>query len=68
MNLQDIRQIAKLRGIKPGNLTKVRLVRSIQDSEGNFSCFATAIEGVCDQFDCMWRKDCFEAARKTRRN
>ena len=67
MNLQDIRQIAKLWGIKPGNLTKVGLVRTIQYTEGNFDCFATAVDGECDQYGCMWRKDCFQAARRIRR-
>ena len=68
MNLQHIRQIAKSRGIVPGKKSKTGLVRSIQHSEGNFECFATAIDGICDQYNCMWRKDCFPAARRTHRN
>lgn len=59
--------MARLRGIKPGNLSKVGLVRTIQHTEGNFDCFATAVEGECDQYSCMWRKDCFQAAKRTRR-
>ena len=67
VNLENIRQLAKSRGISPGNLTKTGLVRTIQHSEGNFGCFATAVDGVCDQLKCIWRMDCFQAARRTRR-
>ena len=64
MQMQEIREIAKGIGVKTSRQTKVDLVRSIQGAEGNFKCFATATEGVCDQFDCIWRQDCFAAAKK----
>lgn len=64
MNMQEIKVIAGSYGIKPGKLKKVDLVQSIQQAEGNFSCFATAVDGVCDQVECVWRKDCFLLAKK----
>lgn len=64
MQMQDIRTIAKNFGLKTARQTKVDLVRSIQLAEGNFSCFATAVNGICDQVGCAWRDDCFEAAKK----
>jgi hypothetical protein len=64
MNMQEIRSIAKDRGIKTGKLTKVSLVRNIQADEGNIACFATDVEGVCDQLGCIWRDDCFTLAKK----
>lgn len=64
MQMQEIRTIAKNFGIKTSRQNKVDLVRSIQVAEGNFSCFATAVNGVCDQTGCIWRDDCFEAAKK----
>ena len=64
MQMQDIRTIAKDIGIKTSRLSKVDLVRSIQIAEGNFNCVATAIDGDCDQMGCVWRKDCFAAAKK----
>lgn len=64
MQMQEIRTIAKNFGIKTSRQNKVELVRSIQVAEGNFSCFATAANGVCDQTACIWREDCFEAAKK----
>jgi hypothetical protein len=42
------------------------LIRAIQRKEGNFDCFATAHEGVCDQGGCLWRTDCFAAAGSSR--
>lgn len=64
MQMQEIRTKAKAHGIKTSRQTKVELVRSIQSAEGNFKCFATAIDGVCDQVSCIWREDCFASAKK----
>ena len=64
MNLQEIRDFARSRGLTPRNLKKLELIRSIQLTEGNFDCFATAHDGTCDQQDCLWRKDCFVASKK----
>ena len=64
MNMQEIRGIARDMGIKSTRLRKVDLVRTIQDQEGNFSCFATASNGTCDQQGCIWRNDCFAMAKK----
>jgi hypothetical protein len=64
MQMQEIRTIAKDFGLKTTKQTKVDLIRSIQVAEGNFNCFATATDGVCDQMGCMWRDDCFAAAKK----
>ena len=58
MNIQQIRQIARDRGVKPGRLNKQDLIRQIQRQEGNFDCFASAYAGSCDQRDCLWREDC----------
>jgi hypothetical protein len=64
MNIQEIREIAKEHGLKTSRLSKLALVRLIQNSEGHFDCFATASDGVCDQNDCRWRDDCFSMAKK----
>ncbi len=64
MNMQEIRSIAKDFGIKPSGINKVKLIQAIQVSEGNFSCFASAINGECDQDGCIWRNDCFASAKK----
>lgn len=64
MNMQEVRFIAKERGLKSGNMKKIDLIRLIQTEEGNFPCFATAVDSNCDQSGCLWREDCFETAKK----
>ncbi|MFO7604514.1 MAG: SAP domain-containing protein [Gammaproteobacteria bacterium] len=64
MDMQQIRDRARTFGIKTSRMSKVQLVKAIQHSEGNFSCFASAIDGACDQTQCLWRDDCFAAAKK----
>lgn len=64
MKMEEIRSIAKSHHIKPAHLSKTELIKSIQSEEGNFDCFASASSGECDQYDCIWREDCFAAARE----
>ena len=64
MNMQEIRVIAKDYGIKTSRMSKEQLIQSIQTTEGNFSCFASAVDGECDQLECLWRDDCFSVAKK----
>lgn len=60
MNVAQIRTIARNNGIRPLPKSKLALVRAIQTGEGNFPCFGTAREGVCDQHACLWRGDCLK--------
>lgn len=62
--MQEIRELAKSYGIKTSRMSKVKLVQSIQLTEGNFDCFASALDGECNQLKCMWRDDCFTSAKK----
>lgn len=64
MVVQEVRKIAQGLGIKTGKMTKPALIQEIQRTEGNFDCFGTAVGGVCDQTGCLWREDCFTAAKK----
>ena len=64
MNIQEVRSIAKEHGIKTSRLSKTQLIQTIQLSEGNFDCFASALDGTCDQAGCLWRDDCFVTAKK----
>lgn len=64
MNMQEVRGVAKELGVKTSRMTKVNLIKAIQIAEGNFSCFASAAGGDCDQLNCIWRADCFAAAKK----
>jgi hypothetical protein len=64
MKMKAVQEIAKSRGLKPGKLPKKKLIKHIQIDEGNFDCFATAVDGYCDQLECCWRKECFKQAVK----
>jgi hypothetical protein len=64
MKMQEIRAIAKPLGIKTSRMSKINLVRAIQQAEGNFACFATASAGECDQAECIWRADCLALSKK----
>ncbi|BAV33414.1 SAP domain-containing protein [Sulfuricaulis limicola] len=66
MKIQKIRELARHQGLDPGKADKVELIRAIQRKEGNFDCFATAHAGACDQDACLWRADCFAAARSSK--
>ena len=60
MNVKQIREIAKTKGLTPGNMKKDTLIRAIQRAEGNFECFGTVKSGGCDQTNCLWRADCLK--------
>ncbi len=64
MKMQDIRKIAKQKGIPSSKYNKITLVRKIQTTEGNFDCFASAVNSYCDQPECIWQDDCFKLAKK----
>jgi hypothetical protein len=59
MKMKEIRILAKEKGVSPGKMLKADLIRAIQQAEGNFDCFGTAVEEECDQESCLWREDCF---------
>lgn len=59
MKMQDVRKIAKSKGINSFGKTKVALIREIQKAEGNFDCYKTA-DTYCDQELCRFRISCLE--------
>ncbi|MBI3546157.1 MAG: SAP domain-containing protein [Gammaproteobacteria bacterium] len=66
MKIQQLREIARQHGMKANSGDKIELIKAIQRQEGNFDCFATAFNGVCDQVACLWRADCFTLAHNRR--
>jgi len=58
MKVQDIKDIAKKKGITARKMNKRDLIRAIQAAEGNNVCFATASVQTCGQMHCLWRADC----------
>ncbi len=58
MKVNDIKEIARQRGINPTKMKKVELIRAIQADEGNPACFCTGYKEECGQLCCLWREDC----------
>lgn len=58
MKINQVKDVAKDRGVKPGKLNKEMLIRSIQQVEGNPQCFNTEFSHLCGQENCLWREDC----------
>jgi hypothetical protein len=46
--------------VSPDVRAKVGLIRELQVSEGNFDCFARAVDGFCDQDGCCFRSECLD--------
>lgn len=60
MKMQEIREIAKPLGVRPGKLSKTDLIRAIQKAEGNNDCFGRGSAQECGQPACLWREDCLK--------
>lgn len=58
MKLDEIREIARKRGVKAGKKKKADLIRAIQAAEGNPTCFESGTVDQCGQGACLWREDC----------
>ncbi len=58
MKLDDVKKIAKDRGILGKNMKKAEIIRAIQRDEGNCDCYNTNTSDTCGQFSCLWRDDC----------
>ncbi|RQW87056.1 MAG: SAP domain-containing protein [Geobacter sp.] len=58
MKLEDVKKVAKDRGIQIKNMKKAEIIRAIQRDERNNDCYNTESSDSCGQFSCTWRDDC----------
>ncbi len=58
MKMQELREIAKKRGIKTATMKKVEIIRAIQRDEKNADCYLTGNVDKCGQTECLWKADC----------
>jgi hypothetical protein len=58
MKMEEIKAIAKGRGIVTGRLVKGELIRAIQRQEGNPDCFGDIDRVSCPETGCLWLADC----------
>ena len=58
MKMQDVKEIAKKRGMKTASMKKADIIRAIQQDEGNSDCYNTGNAEHCGQAECLWKNDC----------
>ena len=58
MKMNEIRILAKAKGINSVGKTKEALIRGIQTAERNRDCFNRGESTTCGQAACVWRIDC----------
>jgi len=63
MKMQQVRTLAKKRGINSFGKSKKNLILEIQRAEGNFDCFGSAID-YCDQDACCFRMLCLDGSTR----
>ena len=63
MKLEDIRDIARHYRIEFDGLPKNEIIHRIQQQDGHVDCFAAASDGKCGRMRCLWRRECFAAAK-----
>jgi hypothetical protein len=57
VTLKQVRERARILGVKNySRFRKDRLIRTIQETEGNAPCFKNISN--CGEFCCCWREDC----------
>ena len=57
MKMMQVKEKAKILGVRPGKMKKSDLITAIQLKEGNDACFGSGNE-QCSQLECCWRSDC----------
>lgn len=65
MHINEIRQVAREKGVNTFGMTKVDIIRSVQRSENTFDCFGTERVEHCNEQGCLWREDCMSLNNKT---
>jgi len=58
MKLDEVKKIAKERGLQTKGMKKKEIIRLIQQDEGNNDCYETGNAASCGQTECLWRDDC----------
>jgi len=58
MNWIEMKRYARQKGVNPGKMKKIDLIRAIQAAEGNPTCFGTDRKHHCPETNCLWEKDC----------
>lgn len=68
MNFNQLRKMAKARGINTYRMKKTDIIRAIQRAEQNIDCYGSERVTVCNEESCLWRGDCVALWNAGRRN
>ncbi|MSM40393.1 MAG: SAP domain-containing protein [Geobacter sp.] len=58
MKIDEVKALAKQKGVKAGKMKKAELIQAIQRAEGNEECYNSGNAPTCGQEQCLWREDC----------
>jgi len=58
MKIDEVKVLAKEKGVKAGKMKKAELIQAIQRAEGNEECYNSGNAATCGQEQCLWREDC----------
>ena len=57
-DIEERNQIVKEHNLNLAKVTKVELIRALQQAEGEYQCFGSNIATTCEQHNCVWRAYC----------
>ncbi len=64
MKINEVRALAKKRGLPKVPKTKKLIIQAMQEAEGNNPCYNTGYSSECGQDECLWLPDCQTADSK----
>ncbi len=58
MKMDEVRERARIAGVRAGKMRKAEVIAAIQRKEGNQPCFGSDLRYSCPYPECCWRDDC----------
>lgn len=65
MTMQEIKKIARTKGLMFRNAKKITIIRAIQRTEGSNECFGSLRGKECCLENCIWKEDCLTCIRES---
>ncbi|MBF0286960.1 MAG: SAP domain-containing protein [SAR324 cluster bacterium] len=64
MKINEVRALAKQKGLEKIPKSKKLIIQAMQEAEGSNACYNTGYSGECGQDGCLWLADCQTADSK----
>ena len=68
MIFNEIRRIAKGKGVNTLRMGKIDMIRAIQRTEENIECYGTQRVEYCHEDSCLWKHDCLSLSYNSKGN